>query len=194
MMPIKMGYALTGSFCMFERSLAVLEQLIKLDKYDITPLMSEISYATDTRFGKAADWRKRLIDLTGKPIIHTIVDAEPVGPQALFDVLVIAPCTGNTIGKLAAGITDTAVLMAAKGHLRGGRPVVLNVSSNDALSGSAQNIGRLLARRDIYFVPMAQDDPEAKPRSIVAEFERIGETADLALQGKQIQPIFFTKR
>ena len=184
---IKLGFALCGSFCTYERVISVLETMTS--RYDITPILSGISAVTDTRFGKAEDHIKRLTELTGHTPITTIREAEPIGPKKLLDILVIAPCTGNTLAKLAAGITDTSVTMAAKAHLRNDRPLVIAVSTNDALSGSAKNIGDLLNRKNIYFVPMKQDDPLKKPRSIVAEMELIPETIREALAGKQIQPI-----
>ena len=176
-----------GSFCTFKKVLSVMEKLT--DEYDIAPILSEGAAKTDTRFGKAEDFIQRITEICGKEPIITIKDAEPIGPKALFDVLLIAPCTGNTLGKLANGITDTSVTMAAKAHLRNGRPLVIAVSTNDALGTSAQNIGRLMNYKNIYFVPMGQDDPEKKPASVVAHFEKSKEAIESALLGKQVQPV-----
>ena len=184
---IRLGFAVCGSFCTFKRVLEELEKLAK--EYDITPIMSSGAAFTDTRFGKAEDLRRRITEICGKEPITTIAGAEPIGPQALLDVLVIEPCTGNTLGKLANGITDTAVTMAAKAHLRNGRPVVLAVSTNDALGASARNIGTLMNAKKIYFVPMRQDAPQGKPASVVANFAKTGAAIKAALEGKQVQPV-----
>lgn len=184
----RIGFALCGSFCTFERVIGVLEGMT-VAGMDVYPIMSEVSAATDTRFGRAEDFEERLVRACGRPVIKTIHDAEPIGPKKLLDVLVIAPCTGNTLGKLASGIADSAVTLAAKAHLRNERPVVIAVSSNDALAANAANIGALLNRRGYYFVPMTQDDPVKKPRSIVARMELIPETVAEALEGRQIEPI-----
>lgn len=184
----RIGFALCGSFCTFERVIGVLEGMTAAGM-DVYPIMSEVSAATDTRFGRAEDFEARLVRACGRPVIKTIHDAEPIGPKKLLDVLVIAPCTGNTLGKLASGIADSAVTLAAKAHLRNERPVVIAVSSNDALAANAANIGALLNRRGYYFVPMTQDDPVKKPRSIVARMELIPETVAEALEGRQIEPI-----
>jgi len=151
--------------------------------------MSEMSYTTDTRFGAAADFVKKIEGICGKPVIHTIAQAEPIGPKALLDILVVAPCTGNTLGKIALGITDSCVAMAAKAHLRNQRPLVLAISTNDALSGSAANLGKLLVKRGVYFVPFGQDDPFKKPSSMVADMEKISPAVALALTGSQLQPL-----
>lgn len=185
----RLGFALCGSFCTFKKVLAEMEKLAEI--YDITPIMSEGAAKTDTRFGKAEDFRKRITEICGKEPVTTIAGAEPIGPKALLDVLLIEPCTGNTLGKLACGITDTAVTMAAKAHLRNGRPLVIAVSTNDALGASAQNIGRLLNAKNVYFVPMGQDSPEGKPASVVAHFEKSAEAIESALLGKQPQPVIF---
>ena len=177
-----------GSFCTHEKVLAELEKLVQLYE-TVIPIASESSAFTDTRFGTSDDLMERLEDLTGHEVLCDIPSVEPIGPKVLLDVLVIAPATGNTIAKLAAGITDTAVTMAAKAHLRGGRPLVLAVSTNDALGAASRNIGELLCRRDVFFVPFAQDDPVKKPRSMVALLERIPDTLEKALEGEQIQPI-----
>lgn len=183
------GFALCGSFCTFEEVLPVVLTLVE-DGYDVTPIMSEYAYATDTRFGRALDFARRLELITDNKLIHTIVDAEPIGPKKLFDIVVIAPCTGNTLAKLAGGITDTCVTMAAKAHLRNQRPLLLAVSTNDALGNSASNIGSLLNYKGVYFVPMKQDNPLGKPRSVVADFERIPQAVEHALKDNQMQPIY----
>ena len=185
----KVGFAFTGSFCTFK---AVIEELkkIKNEKADILPIMSYNSYNLDTKFGKAQEYIDQVKDITEKEeIIHTIQDAEPIGPKKLTDVMVIAPCSGNTIAKLANGITDTPVLMATKSHLRNNNPVVLAISTNDGLSGSAENIGKLLNRNNYNFVPFKQDNPITKPRSLVADFKYLIPTIELALDGEQIEPI-----
>lgn len=186
------GFALCGSFCTFSR---VIEQIVNLKKlnYDVIPIMSQTAYGTDTRFGKAADFISEIEDICKNKIIHTISSAEPIGPERMLDVLVIAPCTGNTLAKLAVGITDTAVTMAAKSHLRNRKPVVIAASTNDGLSGAAKNIGQLLNYKNIYFVPMGQDDCNKKPNSIIANFEKIPEAVEAALKGKQLQPILYNK-
>ena len=183
----RVGFALCGSFCTHARVLKELEKLC--GEYEtVVPVVSEICQATSTRFGTAREFISRVEGLTGHKAIGSVAEAEPIGPKNLLDVLVIAPCTGNTLGKLAAGITDTAVTMAAKAHLRNNSPVVIGLASNDGLSGAAKNLGELLARKNYFFVPFGQDDPEAKPSSLVADFSRIGETVDAALQGRQLQP------
>ena len=185
----RVGFAICGSFCTHSKALQALEELTAA--YDtVIPILSESSYSTDTRFGTAAALAARVRELTGREeIISTVREAEPIGPKALLDVLVIAPCTGNTAAKLAAGITDTAVTMAAKAHLRNGRPVVLALASNDGLSGGGRNIGELLNRKNYYFVPFGQDDPMKKPCSLVADFTQVLPTVEAALEGRQIQPI-----
>lgn len=190
---IRVGFAMTGSFCTFARVLPVIAQMQQQD-FVITPILSANAGSLDTRFGTAASWRAQLSAVCSGEILDTISDAEPIGPKGLFDVLVVAPCTGNTLAKLAHGITDTSVTMAVKSHLRGGKPVVIAVSTNDALSGSAQNIGILLNRRHYYFVPMGQDNPAQKPCSVVAHMECIPETIRAALQGQQLQPLLREKK
>ena len=186
---LRVGFALCGSYCTFERVLRVVETMAAGEEFDLIPILSENAAATDTRFGRAADHIARLEQACGRPVITTIRDAEPIGPKKLLDILVVAPCTGNTLGKLASGIADSAVTMAVKAHLRNDRPVVLAVSTNDALSGSAANIGALLNRKNYYFVPMTQDDPAGKPRSVVAKMEKIPDTVRAAMIGLQLQPI-----
>ncbi len=184
---IKMGLALCGSYCTYEKVLEVAKDLS--EKYDVHPIMSDTASETDSRFGEAEEHKRRLKEYTGREVIDTVTKAEPIGPKKLFDVLVVAPCTGNTLGKLANGITDTAVTMAVKAHLRNGKPVVIGVSTNDALSGSAKNIGELLNRKNYYFVPFGQDDPEKKPTSLVAHWDKLEEAALAALEGRQLQPM-----
>jgi len=186
---ITAGYALTGSFCTFDKSIREMSKLSSMG-FDILPLMSENAYSTNTRFGKARDIITKIEDITGKSVIHTIIGAEPIGPKHMCDIMIVAPCTGNTLSKIALGITDTPVTMAVKSQLRIGAPVLLCVASNDALGASAENIGKLLNRKNIYFVPMRQDDPENKPNSLVARFELIPECVKLASEGRQYQPIF----
>lgn len=186
--PIRIGFALTGSFCTFARVLRVIASLVA-EGYEVTPILSENAGALDTRFGKAADWRAQLAAVTGKPVIDSIVASEPIGPKAMFDALIVAPCTGNTLSKLAHGVTDTPVTMAVKSHLRGARPVLIAVSTNDALSGSAANLGALLVRKHYFFVPMRQDAPRAKPCSLVADMELLPLALAAALEHRQIQPL-----
>ena len=184
---MKIGFALCGSFCTYEAVFPVLEQLSGI--HALIPIFSGNAYTTDTRFGTAAGWVQKAAAICGTAPLHTIAQVEPIGPKKLLDALIIAPCTGNTLAKLAHGIADTSVTMAAKSHLRNGSPVVVAVSTNDALAGAAENIGRLLARRHYYFVPFRQDSPQGKPTSLVADFARIPETLSLALEGRQLQPL-----
>lgn len=188
MEPYTIGFALCGSFCTYEPVLSALATLARTYK-TVLPIMSFVSEQTDSRFGTAESFRSRITDICGKPIISTIAAAEPIGPKKLLDLLVIAPCTGNTLAKLAHGIADTPVTLACKAHLRNQRPVVVAVSSNDALAGNAANLGMLLNRRDFYFVPFGQDSPEKKPCSLVADMAQLPQTVALALQGKQLQPL-----
>ena len=185
---IKIGFALTGSFCTFKKAIPKMKELIKKGA-DILPIMSYNSYKLDTKFGKAVEYIKEIEIITGKKIIHTIQDAEPIGPKKLTDVMVIAPCSGNTMAKLALDIIDTPVTMAAKSHLRNDRPLVIAPSTNNGLSGNAENIGKLLNRKNYYFVPFRQDNPITKPRSIVFEEEYLIKTIEYALEGTQISPI-----
>jgi len=184
----RVGFAFCGSFCTHDR---VMEELAKLCReYEtVLPIVSEVCQYTDTRFGRAEELLTALEKLTGHIPMGSVEEAEPIGPKKLLDVLVIAPCTGNTIGKLANGITDSSVTMAAKAHLRNDRPVVIAMASNDGLSGAARNIGTLLGRKNYYFVPFGQDDPIGKPCSLMADFSRIGETVSAALRGCQLQPM-----
>ena len=183
----RLGLALCGSYCTYDQVFAAAEKLA--GTYELVPIMSETAAETDTRFGRAADHIRKLTELTGKRVVTTIAEAEPLGPSTPMDALLIAPCTGNTLAKLAHGVTDSAVTMAAKAHLRNGRPLVIAFSTNDGLSGSAENIARLLNRKHVYFVPFRQDDPLSKPNSLQADFSRLGETVEAALRGKQLQPI-----
>ncbi len=189
---VKIGYALTGSFCTFERS---FEQAELLKKYgaELVPIMSETASSVSTRFGSAEDNRRRFEAVCGRKAIVTIAEAEPIGPQAMTDIMVVAPCTSNTAAKLAGSITDTAVTMAVKSHLRSGKPVLLAIASNDSLLGSAKNIGELFNRRNYYFVPMLQDDIARKPSSLVAEFSMLPQAVEAALDGIQLRPIIYHK-
>ena len=184
-----LGYAFCGSFCTHAKALGELENLLAAG-HDVLPIMSETVYSTDTRFGRAADLIARVEQLTGHRVLHSIVEAEPLGPKLRLDALIVSPCTGNTLAKLANGITDTAVCMAAKAHLRSDRPLILALASNDALSANLRNIGILLSRKHIYFVPVMQDDPEGKPHSLVADFSRLSRTLESALVGRQERRLF----
>ena len=184
----RVGFAVCGSFCTHAKVLEALGELVK--EYEtVIPIASEMSAFTDTRFGSADDLLGRLEELTGREVWYDIPSVEPIGPKKLLDVLVIAPATGNTVAKLAAGITDPDVTMAAKAHLRNGGPVVIALASNDGLSAGAKNIGELLVRKNYYFVPFGQDNAIQKPCSLVADFSKITETVDAALRGEQIQPL-----
>ncbi len=182
------GFALCGSFCTFKKVIPQLEALCD-SGYNVIPIMSPAAYTTDTRFGTAEGFISRIEEKTGNTVIHTIKDAEPIGPKKMLDALIVAPCTGNTLGKLANGISDTSVTLAVKAHLRNQRPVILAVSTNDALGTSAKNIGALMNMKYMYFVPMRQDDCINKPNSIVADFEKIPEALESALNARQLQPI-----
>ena len=185
------GFAICGSFCSHEASLGVLKKLRK--KYEILPIMSETAYYTDTRFGRAADLIADVEKITSRNTVHTLEEAEPLGPKNPLDCLLICPCTGNTLAKIAHGVTDTTVTMAAKAHLRNERPLIISLASNDAMGANLQNIATLLNRKNVYFVPMIQDDIEKKPNSLVADFTKVGDTMALALQGRQIRPLFLEK-
>ena len=185
---LKIGFALTGSFCTFSKTIPKIKELVD-EGANVLPIMSFNAYEMDTKFGKAHDFIAQVEDITGNKIIHTIQGAEPIGPKKMTDVMVIAPATGNTIAKLANGITDTPVTMAAKSHLRNENPLIIAVSTNDALSGSASNIGTLLNGRNYYFVPFRQDNPITKPRSLVFDEGYILKTIEYALNGEQIEPI-----
>ena len=185
---LKIGFALTGSFCTIPEMLPQMEELARQGA-EIIPIMSEIVYSTDTRFGKSSELIWRVEDITGKNIIHSISEAEPIGPKEILDALVIAPCTGNTLSKLANGINDSTVTMAAKAHLRNIKPVVIAVSTNDGLGANAKNIAILHAMKNIYLVPYRQDSPAAKPNSLVAKAELLIPTLIAALLGQQLQPV-----
>ncbi len=183
------GYAICGSFCTHARSLAALRRLCAAG-YDLLPILSPITATTDTRFGKATELRGAVEDICGRPAVLTVPEAEPLGPATPLEALVIAPCTGNTLAKLAHGITDGPVTMAAKAHLRCDRPLVITLASNDALSANLANIATLLARKAVYFTPLVQDDPEGKPHSLVADFDLIPTSLAVALKGEQLRPLF----
>lgn len=187
---VKLGLALTGSYCSFSKLFAVLDALC--GEFDVTPILSE-NAMRDSRFGRAEDWRRALESAAGKTAVDSIAGSEPLGPSGALDVLAIVPCTGNTLAKLAHGITDTAVTMAAKGHLRNGKPLVLGVSTNDGLGASAENIGRLMARKNVYFVPFYQDAPDAKPCSLSCDYDKIAPAVYAALHGRQLQPVLEEK-
>lgn len=184
------GFAMCGSFCTYANVFPVMEELAK--HHQIIPIFSFASGTIDSRFGTAAEHLQRAREICGRSPLQTIEGAEPIGPKKLLDALIIAPCTGNTLAKLAHSIADTPVTMAAKSHLRNGRPVIVAVSTNDALAGAAENIGKLLARKNYYFVPFGQDDAGKKPTSMVADFSKIPQTLVAALDGKQIQPLLLT--
>ena len=186
---LRVGFGITGSFCTHRTILNTLEKLVAAGA-DVYPVFSDNTSNMSTRFMEAADLKEKVIEITGHEPICSIKDAEPIGPKKLLDVMAVVPCTGNTLAKLACAITDTPVLMACKSHMRNNRPVVIAVSTNDALAGNAKNIGALLGTKNYYFVPMRQDDPTAKPFSVVADFDRLNETIVYASRGIQIQPIF----
>ena len=184
---MEIGFAMCGSFCTYSQIFPVMEELAK--SHHIIPILSFASASIDSRFGTADEHLERIREICGRSPLRTLEGTEPIGPKKLLDALIIAPCTGNTLAKLAHSIADTPVTMAAKSHLRNGRPVIIAISTNDALAGAAENIGKLLARKHYYFVPFRQDDPMKKPTSIVADFTKIPQTLEAALEGKQIQPI-----
>ena len=185
---LDVGFAITGSFCTLEKAIAQVETLVNAG-INVFPIMSEMAASTDTRFGSADYFKSLLRDITGNDIISTIKDAEPIGPKKLFDALIIAPCTGNTLSKIAAGITDSSVTMASKAHLRNGRPLLIAISTNDALGASYRNIGQLQNVKNIFFVPYGQDDPVKKQSSMVADFSMIKQALEAAVAGVQLQPI-----
>lgn len=182
------GFAMTGSFCTMSKAMNALENLCS-GPYQVVPIMSEMLSGTDTRFGKAEDFIKRAEEYTGKKVIRTIKDAEPIGPKKLLDALIVAPCTGNTLSKIANGITDSCVSMAVKAHLRNRRPVILSIATNDGLGAGAKNIGLLLNTANIYFVPFGQDDPQGKQTSLISHIDMIEDTLLAALEGRQYQPV-----
>lgn len=184
---MNIGFAMCGSFCTYDQVFPVMELLSR--DYQLTPIFSFSAYTIDSRFGTAKEHIRTAADICGTEPLHTIAQVEPIGPKKLLDALIIAPCTGNTLAKLAHSIADGPVTMAAKSHLRNGRPVIIAVSTNDALAGAAENIGKLLSRKHYFFVPFGQDDAIRKPTSMVADFSRIPQTLEAALEGQQIQPI-----
>ncbi|MBQ9516632.1 MAG: dipicolinate synthase subunit B [Eubacterium sp.] len=187
---MRIGYCLTGSFCTFRKAIDTMSELVEKG-YDVTPIMSENAYNTNTRFGKASYINAEIEDVCGKEIIRTITGAEPIGPKDMFDILVVAPCTGNTLAKLANGVTDTCVTMAVKSHLRNSKPVVIGVSTNDALGAAAKNIGALMNYKNYYLVPFGMDDCDKKPKSMVCDFSLIERTILLAAEGKRINRIIY---
>ena len=184
---MNIGFAMCGSFCTYAQVFPMMELLSR--DYDITPIFSHSAGSIDSRFGCAKEHLDAAVEICGRPALCSIEAVEPIGPKKLLDALIIAPCTGNTLAKLAHSIADTPVAMAAKSHLRNGRPIIVAVSTNDGLAGAAENIGRLLARRHYYFVPFGQDDPIKKPNSLISDFALIPQTLEEALEGRQIQPI-----
>ena len=184
----KVGFAMCGSFCTFKKALIALEALVERGA-DVYPIMSETSFSTDTRFGDSVYFQEEVKKICKKEIIKTVKEAEPIGPKELLDLLIVLPCTGNSLAKIAHGITDTSVTMAVKAHLRNQRPVLIGVSTNDGLGAAAKNIGSLLNSKNIYFIPLAQDDCKHKPRSLVADFEKVIPASMAALDHKQLQPI-----
>lgn len=184
---MNIGFAVCGSFCTFDQVFPAMEALSA--QHTLIPIFSQVSYTTDSRFGTHETHIRKAEEICGQDVLHTIAQVEPIGPKKLLDALIIAPCTGNTLAKLAHSIADGPVTMAAKSHLRNGRPVIIAVSTNDALAGAAENIGKLLARKNYYFVPFGQDNPEKKPTSMVADFSQIPATLQAALDRRQIQPI-----
>lgn len=190
---LKIGYALTGSFCTFSQSFDQAQKLVDMGA-ELLPVMSENSVSTDTRFGTAEENIRKLREICGRDVISDIAAAEPIGPKNMTDLMIVAPCTSNTAAKLANGITDTVVTMAVKSHLRSGKPVLLAIASNDSLLGSAKNLGELFNRKNYYFVPMLQDDWINKPASLVAEFDMIPEAAEAAMKGIQLRPLIYHSR
>ena len=189
---ITVGYALSGSHCTFAEVMPEIKRFVDAGA-NVVPIVSNTLMTTDTRFGKSEDWQTQLKAITGNELISTIVQAEPLGPSKLLDVLVIAPCTGNTTSRLANAITDSAVLMAAKAQMRNGRPIVLAISTNDGLGLNAANIAKLLVAKHIYFVPFGQDNPVQKPNSLVARMDLVLEACEAALAGKQLQPLLIER-
>lgn len=189
MKKIRLGFALCGSFCTLSKAIEKMEELSKLN-YDIIPIMSFNAYNLDTKFGKAQDFIKKIENISGKKIINTLQDAEPIGPKNLTDIMLVCPCTGNTLNKICNASSDTPVSLAIKSHLRVQKPVVIFLATNDALAASATNFGKALNTKNIYFVPLGQDDPINKKTSLVSHFELVEKTLYLALKNKQIQPIF----
>ncbi len=188
MTALKIGFAMCGSFCTFSKAIEQMENLIN-SGYEIIPIMSFNAYSTDTRFGKATEICEKIQNLCQRDIIHTIKDAEPIGPKKLTDIMIVSPCTGNTLAKLANAVTDTPVTMAVKSHLRQQKPVLISIATNDALGASAQNIGKLMNTRHYYFVPFKQDNPLQKPNSLVSDFSLIPSALSYAIENRQMQPV-----
>ena len=182
------GYAMCGSFCTHAKSTEILTSFAQ--NYDVLPILSFNAYTINTRFGTSTDLVNKLESVCGKKVIATIEEAETLGPKIKLDALIIAPCTGNTLAKLAHGITDTPVTMAAKAHMRCNRPLIIALATNDAMSSNLSNIGLLLNRKNVYFVPLVQDEPVKKPHSLVADFDKLGEAFELAMKGEQLRPLF----
>lgn len=185
----RIGYCFTGSYCTLQRSFEVLRGLVKRGAR-VLPIMSENVYYTDTRFARCEEFSRRVEELTGQSIIRTVTEAERLGPAVPLDLLIVAPCTGNTLAKVANGITDTAATMAIKAHLRCDRPLILALATNDAMSQNLSNLGRMLSRKSVYFLPMKQDSPDGKPHSLVAEFEMMEQAIAALRHGKQLRPLF----
>ncbi len=183
------GFAMCGSYCTHKYATRELEKLVSRG-FEVLPIMSENVYSTDTRFGSAKTLVRTVKEICGRDVVHNIVDAEPIGPKLELEAMIVCPCTGNTLAKMANGITDTAVTMATKAHLRGDRPTVIALASNDAMSANLANIATLLQRKQVYFVPLTQDDPEKKPHSLVADFSLLGDTLTEALSGRQYRKLF----
>jgi len=188
---IKVGYAMCGSFCTLTKTMESMKKLS--EEYSIQPIMSTNTYTTDTRFGKAEEFIDIAKKVSGKEVLHTIVDTEPIGPKKLIDIMIVAPCTGNTLSKIANGITDTPVTMAVKSSLRIGAPVLLCIASNDSLGASGMNISKLINTKNIFFVPMEQDDAQTKPFSLVSDFSLLPKAIESALKKEQLQPIYKVK-
>ena len=188
MSKVKIGFALCGSFCTLEKSINQMKKLSEMN-YDIIPIMSFNAYNLDTKFGKAKDFIKKIEDISGKKVLNSLTQVEPIGPKNLTDIMLVCPCSGNTLGKICRASTNTAVTLAVKSHLRVQKPVVIALATNDALGASAINFGKALNMKHFYFVPLSQDDFENKPTSLVAHFDLVPETIEFALEGKQIQPI-----
>lgn len=184
---MNIGFAMCGSFCTYAQVFQAMEAAASI--HTVTPIFSHSAYTMDSRFGTAAEHIARASKICGKEPLHTIFEVEPIGPKKLLDLLVIAPCTGNTLAKLAHSIADGPVTMAAKSHLRNGRPILIGISTNDALAGAAENIGRLMGKKHYYFIPFGQDDPQKKPTSMVADFTKLLPALEAALEGRQLQPI-----
>lgn len=186
-------YAMCGSFCTLSHSFDILEAMSH-SGFEFIPVMSEMTYSTDTRFGKASSHISKLEEICGKTVIHTVKDAEPIGPSLKPDAMIICPCTGNTLSKIANGITDSAVTMAAKAHMRNNKPLIIALATNDGLSANLVNIGKLTLRKNVFFVPLVQDDPKNKPFSLIAKFDLLPETLESAVSGKQLMPMFLGEK